>query len=84
MNPEPARPAPTRTIITVLLALFAAVLIVQLIVSLPQFVFYGIIGGLVFCLIIVGRDRLLAAQRMMEPPPRHGAPADDPDSTKKG
>lgn len=69
MNPQPARPAPTRTIIIVLLAIFAVVLIVQLIVGLPQFVFYGFIGGLVFCLIIVGRDRLLAAQRMMEPPP---------------
>jgi purine-cytosine permease-like protein len=77
MNPEPARPAPTRTIITILLALFAAVLIVQLIVGLPQFVFYGLIGGLVFCMIIVGRDRLLAAQRMMEPPPTQAPPPDD-------
>ena len=77
MNPEPARPAPTRTIITVLLALFAAVLIVQLIVGLPQFVFYGLIGGIIFCLIIVGRDRLLAAQRMMEPPPSQEPPSDN-------
>jgi len=69
MNPQPARPAPTHTIIIVLLALFAVVLIVQLLIGLPQFVFYGLIGGLVFCLIIIGRDRLLAAQRMMEPPP---------------
>jgi hypothetical protein len=77
MNPEPARPAPARTIITVLLGLFAAVLIVQLIVGLPQFVFYGLIGGLVFCLIIVGRDRLLAAQRMMERPPSQELPPEN-------
>ena len=77
MKPEPAPPAPTRTIITALLALFATVLIVQLIVGLPQFVFYGLGGGLVFCLIIVGRDRLLAAQRMMEPPPAQEPPSDN-------
>ncbi|HEY8602631.1 MAG TPA: hypothetical protein VIL85_29705 [Thermomicrobiales bacterium] len=77
MNQPPPRPARTRAIITILLALFAAVLIVQVIVGLPQFVFYGLIGGLVFCLIIVGRDRLLAAQRMMEPPPFHEPPVDD-------
>lgn len=77
MKPEPTRPAPTRTILTVLLALFATVLIVQLIVGLPQFIFYGLVGGLVFCLIIVGRDRLLAAQRMMERSPDQEPPPDD-------
>ncbi len=77
MNPQPAPPAPTRTIIIVLLAIFAVVLIVQLIVGLPQFVLYGLIGGLVFCLIIIGRDRLLTAQRMLEPPPPQEPPADD-------
>ena len=82
MNPQPTRPAQTRTIITVLLAFFAAVLIVQLIIGLPQFVFYGLIGGLVFCLIIVGRDRLLAAQRMLEPPPPQEPPADDKKSDR--
>lgn len=85
MNPQPTRPAQTRTIITIitiLLAFFAAVLIVQLIIGLPQFVFYGLIGGLVFCLIIVGRDRLLAAQRMLEPPPPQEPPADDKKSDR--
>lgn len=77
MNPKPARPTPTRTIIVVLFALFAAVLIAQLVVGLPQFVFYGLSGGLGFCLLIIGRDRLLAAQRMMEPPPSQEAMADD-------
>jgi len=77
MKPVPARPAPTRTIIIALLALFAVVLIVQLIVDLPQFVFYGLIGGLIFCVIIIGRDRLLAAQQMLEPPPPKEPPTDD-------
>jgi hypothetical protein len=77
MKPGPTRPAPARTIITVLLGLFAVVLVVQLIFGLPQFVFYGFIGGLVFCLVIVGRDRLLAAQRMIEPPPAQEPQSDD-------
>ncbi len=77
MKPVPSRPAPTRAIIIVMLALFAAVLIVQMIVGLPRFVFYGLIGGLVFCLLIIGRDRLLTTQRMLEPPPQQEPPTDD-------
>ncbi len=73
-NAPPPQPARTRPIALALLALLAAVFILNLIVGLPQFILYGLVGGLVFCLIIVGRDALLAAQRTLDTPPPHEPP----------
>lgn len=75
----PPPPARARPIALALLALLAAVFILNLIVGLPQFLLYGIAGGLVFCLIIVGRDALLAAQRALDTPP----PPEQPDPNER-
>lgn len=63
-----APPAPSRGrfLIAALLALLVTVAIVHLLVGLPAFLFYGLAGGLIFCLLIAGRDRLLAAQWQLD------------------
>lgn len=64
-KPVPA-PSRARLLIPLLLALVALVAIVRLSIGLPDFLLYGLVGGLVFCLLIVGRDTLLAAQRHLD------------------
>ncbi len=73
-GPAPPRPARSSAIALALLALLAAVVIVNLLVSLPQFLFYGIAGGLVFCLLIIGRDALLATQHTLDTPSPPASP----------
>lgn len=62
-TPAPAR---GRFLIPALLALLAAVALIHLLVGLPEFLLYGLAGGLIFCLLIAGRDRLLTAQRQLD------------------
>jgi hypothetical protein len=58
MTPEPTSPRRARGVALTLLALVALVLIVRLTFSIPPIVFFGLIGGLVMSLIIVGLDLL--------------------------
>jgi hypothetical protein len=63
--PPPAR-LPSRVLILILLALLILVALGRLLFGLPDFLLYGLAGGLIFCLLIIGRDRLLAAQRRLD------------------
>ena len=72
MRPPHTSPARGRTIA---LALVAALLIVAVLwrLGVPDTLVYGLAGGIVACLLIVGRDRLLGAGRHLgerdDPPP---------------
>jgi hypothetical protein len=65
------------------LALVASLVIVAILwrLGVPDTIIYGLTGGLVACLLIVGRDRLLSAERRLrerdaapDEPPREDAP----------
>jgi len=81
MRPPHTSPARTRAIA---LALGASLLVVAMLwrLGLPDTIVYGLAGGLVACLLIVGRDRLLSAERRLserdkatdEQPPREDGP----------
>ena len=62
-------PPPTRGRVRVLIPLLLLLILVVLghfLFGLPDFLTYGLAGGLIFCLLIIGRDRLLAAQRQLD------------------
>lgn len=77
MIPEPASPSRARGTIVGLLAGIGAVLLIQLVVGLPILVFYGLVGGLIMSLIVVGLDLLHGAERTMGRD-RRAAPPDEP------
>lgn len=66
MNKPPPASSRARVLIPLFLGLLALVVVVHLIIGLPEFLLYGLVGGLIFCVLIVGRDTLLAAQRNVE------------------
>ena len=57
-----------------LLALLAAVLIVRLTFGLPRLVFFGLAGGLLFSLAIIGLDLLHNAARKLDAGPGEEGP----------
>ncbi len=75
----PQHPSPARTR-AIALALAAALVIVAVLwrVGLHDTIIYGLAGGLVACLVIIGLDRLHSAERRlserdntMNEPPSH-------------
>lgn len=66
MTPEPTSPRRARGIALTLLALLALVLIVRLAFDLPPIIFFGLVGGLVMSLVIVGLDLLHSIERKIE------------------
>ena len=50
----------------VLLAALAAVLVIHLTFGLSDVLLYGMVGGLVGCLVVIGLDLLRNAQRKMD------------------
>lgn len=63
---QPPQVSPVRTKI-IALALLGALLVVAVLwrLGVPDTIVYGLAGGLVACLLIVGRDRLLSAERRL-------------------
>ena len=72
MKPTSGDNARARAIVLTILGLLVAVVIAHLAIGLPLYLLYGLGGGLIFCLIIVGRDRLLDAQRSLDKPRSEG------------
>jgi uncharacterized protein (DUF58 family) len=66
MTPTSSTPQRARRAALTLLALLALVLIVRLLVGLPAIVFFGLAGGLVFSLVIIGLDLLHNAARKLD------------------
>ena len=66
MSATPPTRTASRFLIPLLVALLALVVLGRLLLGLPDFLTYGLAGGLTFCLLIIGRDRLLAAQRQLD------------------
>lgn len=62
----PQHPSPARTW-TIALVLAATLVIVAVLwrVGLPDVIAYGLAGGLVACLVIIGLDRLHSAERRL-------------------
>lgn len=67
MIPEPASSSRARGTVLGLLAGIVLVLLIRLTVGLSPLVFYGLIGGLVMSLIIVGLDLLHSVERKLGP-----------------
>ena len=63
---EPRIPQHTRQATLALLAALAVVLVVHLTIGLGDIVLFGLVGGLVGCLVVIGLDLLHNAQRTTE------------------
>jgi hypothetical protein len=66
MMPESSSSERPRRAALDLLTLLALVLIVRLLVGLPPIVFFGLAGGLVFSLVIIGLDLFHNAARKLD------------------
>jgi hypothetical protein len=66
MTPEPTSPRRARGVALALLALLALVLIVRLTFSIPPIIFFGLVGGLVMSLVIVGLDLVHSIERKID------------------
>ncbi len=63
---EPRIPQRTRQATLVFLAALAVVLLIHLTVGLGDILLFGLVGGLVGCLVVIGLDLLHNAQRATE------------------
>jgi len=72
---EPRIPQRTRRAALALLAALAVVLVVQLTIGLGDILLFGLVGGLLGSLVVIGFDLLHNAQRATE---RTSGPRDDP------
>lgn len=77
MRPQHPSPTRTRIIARALLVLLALVLILRLL-GLSPYLAYGLAGGLLACLIVIGLDRLHSIERALDErgsPPHDDEPA---------
>ncbi len=73
MIPAPAPPSRARGTALGLLAGIGLVLLIQLVIGLPTLIVYGLIGGLLLSLVIVGLDLLHTVERTPGAPEPPGA-----------
>lgn len=68
MIPAPAPPNRARSTALGLLAGIGLVLLIQLVIGIPTLIVYGLIGGLLLSLVIVGLDLLHTVERTSDAP----------------
>lgn len=66
MDAPPPTPIRARRLVPILFSLLALVAIVHLAIGLPDFLLFGLVGGLALCLLVVLRDSLLTARQQLE------------------
>jgi Flp pilus assembly protein TadB len=66
MTPVPDRRPRARVAALAILALLAAVLVAHLAIGLSPVLLYGLVGGLILCLVIVGLDLLHSVERKLD------------------
>ena len=66
MSAPPPAPSRPRFLVPLLFGLLALVALIHQTIGLPDFLLYGLVGGLALCLLVVARDSLLMARRQIE------------------